>query len=195
VVTLTWGKEWCTAPLRVDKVRLVLPGGAGGFTLRGFRGTPSCTVPLEEVPPSDRHGSPVVVGSFAPQRWRTARVVSPYAGVDAVLRRTARARPGHPLDFQVVLTARRDVVLDPCPDFTIEQYRGDGPGRSSEDRYALNCAAVPTRDARGRPYLLAGKPVRFAMHVDLLAADAVKFLWTLDVPEHVGVGRALSRKG
>ncbi|MGN6128826.1 MAG: hypothetical protein ACTHOK_00625, partial [Nocardioidaceae bacterium] len=83
-----------------------------------------------------------------------------------------------------------DVALVPCPDYTIGQYLGE---QAREDRYALDCAAVPTRDAQGRPYLPAGQPVRFEMRTRLLAdSPGLKFLWTLAVPHEPGAGIPLT---
>lgn len=186
-VTLIWGTDWCTDPVATDRVRLALGGGRGAVTVRGFKGSPGCTERVEDLPPTKRHRTPVEVGTFKPLRYRPARVVTPYDGLDARAQVTSTPRPGRPFSFVVTLTARRDVVLDPCPDYTIGQYLADQDSR--EDRYALNCAAVPTRDARGRPYLPAGQPVRFEMRTRLLAdSPGLKFVWALEVPHQPGAG-------
>jgi hypothetical protein len=54
------------------------------------------------------------------------------------------AHAGQPLDFTVTLTSKQDLPLDPCPDHTVLT----SAGQSSR---ALDCAAVPYPDARGRP--------------------------------------------
>jgi hypothetical protein len=124
-LSLAWASDWCTTPLRTDEVRLDLPDGGGSVTVPGFPGTPGCTMRVEDLTPAQRHTTPLRVSTFAPQRFRGARVVSAYAGLRAHARRTSAPRPDHRLEFTVTLTARRDLVLDPCPDFTIEQYDGN----------------------------------------------------------------------
>lgn len=190
-VTLIWATDWCTDPVVTDRVRLDLGPGQGALTVKGFGSSPGCTERVEDLPPAKRHRTPVAVGTFKPQHYRPARVVTSYDGLDAGAQLTSTPRTGKPLTFVVTLTARHDVVLDPCPDYTIGQYLADQGSR--EDRYALNCAAVPTRDAQGRPYLPAGQPVRFEMRTRLLGdGPGLKFVWTLEVPHEPGAGIPLS---
>lgn len=181
LLTLVWATDWCTDPVATDRVRLDLGAGRGALTAQGFNGSPGCTERVEDLTSAQRHRTPVEVGTFRPQRYRAARVVTAYDGLQADARLTSTPRTGRPLAFTVTLTARHDVPLDPCPDYTIGQYLGE---QAREERYALSCAAVPARDARGRPYLPAGQPVAFAMRTRLLAdAPGLKFVWTLQVPQ------------
>ncbi len=189
VLTLSWSSLWCTAPVSTDLVRVTLPHGRGSFTVHGFGRSPACN------DPGSGRRSPVGVSGFAPVHSRPPRVVSRYDGVDVEARRTSKPRTGQPFDFTVTLTARRDVALDPCPDYTIAQYLGGQ--RSREDRYALDCADVPTKDAEGRPYLPAGRPVTFAMRARLLNETArMKFVWQLETPgDGAGAGLVVSGAG
>jgi hypothetical protein len=187
VLSILWWGNWCIAPVTNDRVLLTLSRGRGTITVPGFGHSPPCEVRLTDLKPDQRHPSTVVVGRFEPQDYRPARRRSDYAAVRAGAGRTTTARPGEPLEFTVTLTATRDVVLDPCPDYTILHALGDGA--SSEDRYALNCADVPSKDAQGRPYLPAGQPVTFAMRTRMLRSTAdLKFLWELQVPDRGGEG-------
>jgi hypothetical protein len=124
----------------------------------------------------DRRLQSVDVSRFVPLHGRPARRISAYDAVRLHARRRLAARPGQPVDFVVTLVARRRIVLDPCPDYQL----GTSPGRGS--RFALNCAAVPWRDAAGTPYLPAGRPVRFAMHLAGLYGSELKLWWRIVAP-------------
>jgi hypothetical protein len=124
----------------------------------------------------DRRLQSVDVSRFVPAHVRPARRVSAYDDVRLHARRRLTARPGRPIDFVVTLVARRRVVLGPCPDYQL----GASPGRGS--RFALNCADVPWRDAAGTPYLPAGRPVRFAMHLAGLYGSEQKLWWRIVAP-------------
>ena len=59
--------------------------------------------------------------------------------------------------------------LDRCPDYSIvERWSWDD---FSVARFALNCAAVPHRDAGGAPYLPEGVPVPFEMRASTPGPD------------------------
>ena len=115
------------------------------------------------------------------------RHTSPYDDVTAAGDLDLTARADQPLNFAVTLTSKHDLPLDPCPDYTILTSAG-------ESSYALDCAAVPHRDARGRPYLPAGVPVTFAMRADPGRESTPKFLWQLTTPRsaHVFVAGLLT---
>ena len=73
--------------------------------------------------------------------------------------------------------------LDPCPDYTmLKQGSWDDV---SVARFALNCEAVPYRDADGVPYLPEGVPVRFEMRLTLLGPDIEnpKATWRLEAKD------------
>lgn len=128
------------------------------------------------VGPPDRPLRAIGVSRFVPLRFRPARRASAYDAVHARGRAQLVAHPDRPIDFVVTLVARHDVVLDPCPDYRL----GVSPGRGRE--LALGCAAVPWRDGRGRPYLPAGRPVRFAMHLGGMDGAVQKFWWGIVAP-------------
>ena len=96
---------------------------------------------------------------------------------------------GERLRFAVVLTAPagRDVPLDPCPDYKIRIGNETG---TTEASYALNCAAVPYRDAGGRPHLPASTAVRIDKQAEAprVAAAATKLVWQLDIVDSVVAG-------
>jgi hypothetical protein len=62
-----------------------------------------------------------------------------------------------------------------------------GPGIApQQSSYALNCAAVPYRNAAGKPMLPAHTPVSFAMEVRAPQLTATKFIWSIG-PDTYGV--------
>jgi hypothetical protein len=128
------------------------------------------------VGPPDRPLRAIGVSRFVPLHLRPARRISAYDAVHARGPAQVAARPDRPIDFVVTLLARHDVVLDPCPDYRL----GVSPGRGQE--FALNCAAVPWRDGLGRPYLPAGRPVRFAMQLGGTDGTVQKFWWGIAAP-------------
>ena len=87
-------------------------------------------------------------------------MVTPFDRVSAIGAIAGRARPGDVIVFDAVLESPTDLPLDPCPDYNIAFGRSD-----VRTTWQLNCAAVPYRDAQGRPYLPAFTNVRFEMHV------------------------------
>jgi hypothetical protein len=155
-------------------------GGDASFTL-GYGGR-TWTQPVRDlsdtchVGPPDRPLRTIGVSRFVPLHLRPARRASAYDGVRAQGPAQLVARADRPIDFVVTLVARRDVVLDPCPDYRL----GVSPDRGQE--LALNCAAVPWRDTLGRPYLPAGRPVRFAMHVGATDGTVQKYWWGIVAP-------------
>jgi hypothetical protein len=116
------------------------------------------------------------VQRFVPLHVSPAHRVTAYNSVRERLPRHLTLRGRQPMDFVVTLVARRDVALDPCPDYRI------GDGTVPDRTYRLNCAAVPWHDAQGRPYLPAGRPVRFAMHAGGIAGTAAKYWWSIVAP-------------
>ena len=158
-----------------DSLRITLPGIATPFTVPGF-GTSTCEQ-------GESGAAPLLPGSIHPAHVKPGRVASPYNGVRASGDLPTTAQPGAPVDFTVTLTSRHDLTLDPCPDYSIIT-------NGSTQRYALNCAAVPHRDAQGRPYLPAGVPVTFAMRGAPLTTGPTKLIWNLEtsVRGQVGVG-------
>lgn len=124
----------------------------------------------------DRRLQSIEVSRFVPLHLRPAHRVTAYDDVRLHARRRLVARPGRPIDFVVTLVARHRVVLDPCPDYQL----GASPGQGSP--FGLNCAAVPWHDAAGAPYLPAGRPVRFAMHLAGLYGTEQKLWWRIVAP-------------
>jgi hypothetical protein len=167
VVTVAWAVSYSCPAVDNDRLRVTLPGIATAFTVAGF-GTSTCETGQDAV-------SPLLIGPVHPLNSTPARTTSPYDGVTVAGDLNLTAHADQPLDFAVTLTSKHDLPLDPCPDYTISTSAG-------ESSYALNCAAVPHRDAQGRPYLPAGVPVTFAMRADPGQASTPKFLWRLTTP-------------
>ena len=108
------------------------------------------------------------------------RVVTPFDHVSALGAITGRARPGDVIVFDAVLESPTNLPLDPCPDYNIAF------GRHVWRTWRLNCAAVPFRDARGKPYLPALTNVRFEMRVTVPDEPGrQKVLWTLNGPQQM----------
>jgi Domain of unknown function (DUF4232) len=188
VLGLSWTSLWCTEPVVNDHIRLSLPHSGGTLEVDGFGGSPSCNGEPGSGP------TPIVVAPFQPQAFRSQEVTTPYANVDIQLDGPASVAASSRFSFEVVLTAHRgDVPLDPCPDYTISQ--SVYPDYSTETVFALNCAAVPYRDADGRPVLPHGVPVHFAMETTALAVvsdGGVKFNWAIDAPDAMPAGSPMS---
>jgi hypothetical protein len=183
-VTIGWAaSHYCGPAVDVDHLRLRLPGLDGDYLVRGF-GRTYCE-------PGERGRSPITVGPVAPTVYKPGDTRSAYAPIRASgLPATAPA--GRPVDFRVTLTAPRTIVLDPCPDYTIEAFNVSGTKSTPTTwSYALNCAEIPTRDDQGRPVLRAGVPVTFAMQAPTLAAGQYKFIWQLEAGE-APTGRLLT---
>lgn len=186
VLTLSWISNWCAPRVNNDSIRAVLPGGAGALTFAGFGRTPFCNSGSKSGP------VPIVVRPFQSQDHRPAIVRSPYRSVRVSGDLTRTVAPGQVVRFTVTLMSAQRLVLDPCPDYTITQYDFT---EEREERFALNCAAVPYRDANALPYLPAHTPVRFAMQTTAGKTDAPKFNWNLVTPnDNVSIGGQLTVK-
>jgi hypothetical protein len=183
---LGWPSGWCAAEINVARLRVGLPAGGGAVTARGF-GPSACY-----ATPGSGAKAPITVGAFTPRDFTPERVVTAFDGVSAQALVPESVAAGATLRFAVVLTAPagRDVPLEPCPDYKITIA---AKGGSTEASYALNCAAVPHRDAAGRAYLPAGIPVRFDMRVETpsVTATAAKLIWQLDIGDPVAGGAAV----
>jgi hypothetical protein len=172
LVQLTWPSA-CASFRKSDL------GRTGSFTLSYADRT--WTHPVPDLSDTchfgpDRPLGSIGVSRFVPLHFHPARRVSAYNSVRLQARQQLIARGGRPIDFVVTLTARHDLELDPCPDYQL----GASPG--SDQKYALNCAAVPWLDARGEPYLPAGRPVRFAMHIGGIDSRVAKLWWGIVAP-------------
>jgi hypothetical protein len=186
VLALSWTSLWCTTPVGNDTLRAVLPGG-GSLSFAGFGRSPFCNGTPGAGP------TPIMMQPFAPQRRRAAVTRSVFHSVretwDAP--RTAAAA-SETLHFSVTLRSKQKLVLDPCPDYTVAVFGAHQPGSQT---FALNCSAVPFKDSRGRAYLPAGIPVRFAMEAQVGEPGVAKFLWELKTPDRtVLLGDALTIK-
>lgn len=173
VITVAWAVSHSCPSVDNDAIRFTLPGIAAPFAVAGF-GRSFCN------PGEGR--SPIIVGPVHPQAFIPARVRSPYDGLRASGELPSSAHAGKPVDFAVTLTSKRDLPLEPCPDYTIT-VAGAQAQRAS---YALNCGAIPHRDAQGRPYLPAGVPVTFAMQAPPITTSPSKLMWQLDTPSETG---------
>jgi hypothetical protein len=167
VATVAWAVSHTCPAVDNDRIEITLSAGFTPFSIRGF-GRSTCS-------PGDA-ASAVLVDTIRSRDEGQAQVTSPYDGLRASGDLDLTAQPGEPVHFEVTLTSAHDVVLDPCPDYAILTSAG-------EQRYALNCAAVPHHDAQGRPYLPSGMPVTFAMQADPGTQSTPKFLWSLATPE------------
>jgi hypothetical protein len=180
---LGWASAWCAAPIDIARLRLTLPRDAGVLTFAGF-GASACF-----GTPGDGSKAPIRVGSFSPKEYLPARISTSFDGLSARAILPESVLRGSRLHFLVVLTAPvgHDVSLDPCPDYLVAI--GDVTD-STHATYALNCAAVPYRDAGGHPYLPAGTDVRFDMEADAPSrpTDGAKLVWQLDGIDTVAGG-------
>jgi hypothetical protein len=172
-INLFWPNGWCATPVDVATLRLALPEGGGTLTVEGF-GPSNCGA-----------GSPgektaIHVSSIEPVEYQQPHEQTPFDAVEAEWQGPPSVPAGGRLRFQVTLTADRDVVLDPCPDYLI--FLGH-VGNETKVGHALNCAGVPYRDASGRPYLPAGTPVVFAMEITAPPRPGAqeKLTWQLDL--------------
>jgi hypothetical protein len=151
-------------------------------------------VSQEVVPWSGLPATHPKVGHKVDGRW-----VTPYDDIWATGHIAGHVHPGDTVVFVAVLHSSTNVVLNPCPDFSI------GFGRSSTYVGRLNCSQVLTWTARHtttysssllppkrfrrmnmrgfHPTLLAGKTLRFQMQVTVPDVHgAQKVIWTLDGP-------------
>lgn len=183
LLQLSWGATWCTTPVHNDTVRLVLPGGA--LTFPGL-GSSNCN-----NAPGSGPKAPIMVAPFQPVSWHEGTVATPYAALVVSGNLELSATPGETVHVTITLTSPTDLALDPCPDYHLVQVADDG---QHEETYALNCAAVPYRDARGRPYLPAGTPVQFEMRTTVVgpAGSTEKLSWALDTVDARGTGGTLT---
>lgn len=183
-VRLGWTSNWCAPPVHNDTIRMAAPGG-GSLTFQGLGGSQCYGVP------GSGSRSPILVSTFEPVRTRGGHVQTAYAGVEVSGNLELSATPGETVHFTVTLTSPTDLPLDPCPDYHLVQVADDG---QHEETYALNCAAVPYRDARGRPYLPAGTPVQFEMRTTVVgpAGSTEKLSWALDTIDARGTGGTLT---
>jgi hypothetical protein len=180
---LGWPSAWCAAEINIAKLRVGLPDGGGTVTTEGF-GPSACYAT------SGSGGkAPITVGVFTPQDFTPERLVTAFDGVSARAIVPESVVAGERLRFAVELTAPtgRDVPLDTCPDYKVLMASANG---STEASYALNCAAVPYRDAAGHPYLPARTPMRFDMQAEAprMAVAAAKLVWQLDISDPVVAG-------
>jgi len=178
----------CPAGRRDIGLRLRLPGGGGVIEIRG--GWPTCY----------QYGYPgmgkasIGLGSFRPEAFDPARVGTVFATVTAEIpEESVHVDQAGRVSFVVVLTpgASADVPLESCPNYTVALALFTGHAQES---HALNCAAVPYRDAAGKPYLPAGSTVRFAMRVPIPAGSSgiAKLVWQLQTPDNVAAGGAVT---
>jgi hypothetical protein len=112
------------------------------------------------------------IRSESPPSWV---VDSPFDHLRASGNLDLKVAAGSPARFVITLTSPVDLPLDPCPDYLVITTL-------AREQFALNCNAVPFRDLRGRPYLPAGQPVRFAMKAQTGDQDTDKFIWELVTP-------------
>jgi hypothetical protein len=191
VLRLEWSYMWCAVPINVAKLRITLPDSSGSFTVTGF-GPSACV-----NSPTPSYREPITIGPIQPRDYQTAHTMTEFndVTVSLVVPHVA-VSPGDTLRFTVSLQAPalHDVTLNPCPDYTI-WLKGYSEAMVS---YALNCAAVPHRDAAGNPLLPAGSVVFFAMQVTLplavgLSGGTTLFLgWRLNTEEQSGSSALLS---
>jgi hypothetical protein len=178
-IVLVWWQysAYCGPHFDMPSLRVTVPGLAP-MTVTGFGRSPSCpSGPTPGTPP-------LQVWPLAPQTYQPARKDSPWHGVRVHGDLSLSARPGSIVRFRVTLVSKHDLVLGPCPDY---QMLLAGPGIApQQSSYALNCAAVPYRNAAGKPMLPAHTPVSFAMEVRAPQLTATKFIWSIG-PDTYGV--------
>ena len=182
LLRLGWSSGWCAAPVHNDTIRMLLPGG-GSLSFQGLGGSQCYGTPGSGTK------APIEVGTFEPVTWHEGRAASAYAALDVGGDLDLTASSGQVASFTVTLTSRTDLTLDPCPDYQVILAGDDQPVR---DVHALNCAAVPFKDDRGRPYLPAGTPVQFAMHATVGSVGVHKLSWVLDTVDQRGVSGSLT---
>jgi hypothetical protein len=180
VVRLTWTSLWCADEVEVANIMVYTSPTSAG-TVDGF-GESQCY-----GQPGSGTKEPIRVTEFRPLHFTAGRAGTPFDEVSADLALPGTAKAGETVRFRVTLTAPRDVVLDPCPDYSITIGH---VGNQTDVAYALNCAAVVFRDGAGRPYLPAGTPVTFAMQATAPPAGGrtEKVTWRLEDTGAVGGG-------
>lgn len=171
VLRIGWGSDWCTTAVPNQAITVTLPSGGGTIRLRGYGESPACY-----GEPGSGKG-PAFYSAFQPLSPGPVKVRSAYSTVRATSNLERAVRAHAPVHFVVTLRSDHRVVLDPCPDYSIVSASWRN-GR----RFALNCAAVPYKDGRGRPYLPADTPVRFAMQLPAGSESPQKVVWLLDTP-------------
>lgn len=174
---LHWTAPSCPWLGRHDQVALAWPG-AGQVTAPGFDVFPgNCTE-------SESFGSTAVgVDVLTPQHWRweDRHPLSP----DGFTVRQYDAElgdPGERVTFFVMVGGNgREVDLSPCPDYEFEAtYSFDDV---ANERFGLNCDAIPFRRADGTPYLPKDQGVRFAFESVLAGSNVEKLTWRLLTPQ------------
>lgn len=166
---LSWS-NWCTTAVTQDNIRISLPDGGGTLTVPGFGHSPGCLGTAGQGP------SPIGVESFFP-----AQLSSPYDVVRLAGSLDVTAAANSTATFTVTVTAPRNLVLAPCPDYTISVNTPTG----GDHPYALNCAAVPTKDSQGHPMLPAGQPVTFQFQVPT-GSQSGTLTWSFGTPADSG---------
>jgi hypothetical protein len=189
---LSWS-SWCSAPTTNPTLRMSLPNSGGDIEVDGFGASPACGQAITSAGPRGMNPNGIFVHDFGVFRQSFFFVRTAYNFVVPTM-----SGPGllFPVDergkvhVEVTLVADRDTVLDPCPDYTIEAGLDEddtGTSGRTAKTYALNCAQVPYRDERGRPYLPAMEPVAFEMVGTVqphLRGKRVGVNWRLDVADH-----------
>ncbi|HET6212084.1 MAG TPA: hypothetical protein VFE14_04325, partial [Micromonosporaceae bacterium] len=184
---LNWSSDWCAAPVDNDRLDITLPDGGGTLHTGGF-GASECsgTAGSGRTPP-------IVVPAFTPEEFNPAHTGTAFHDVEVSVAPPYSAPAGGRLATTVTLTAPAGpgVPLAPCPDYRVGLYLS-GDASNAFSTYALNCAAVPYRDAAGQPYLPAGVPVTFAIEVPVPATPGDgKLTWQLVVPDPIVGGHAV----
>lgn len=177
---VAWAVSHYCGAVDVTALGIRLPGIASPFTVAGF-GPTTCN-------PGEGH-PPIEVGPITPAHITPAHTTSPYADLRARAHLNRIVPAGKPVRFTVTLLSRHDLVLDPCPDYTITEVSGKVP---ITRRYALNCAGLSSKDSHGVPTLPAKTPVTFDMQAPAMKPGTQKFIWQLESPGHVSAGRTLT---
>lgn len=177
LVRLHWIASACPLLAPHDRVALTWPG-AGQLTAPGFDEVPViCTG-------SEARGTPTIsFGGLTPEQWRweDRHPLSPdgftVRQYDAEL-----GEAGERVTFFVMLGGNgREVDLSPCPDYEFEAtYSFDDV---ANERFGLNCDAIPFRRADGTPYLPKDQGVRFAFESVLAGSNVEKLTWRLLTPQ------------
>ncbi|HEX2895759.1 MAG TPA: DUF4232 domain-containing protein [Marmoricola sp.] len=186
-VRLAWTSNWCAPAVHNDTIRMLLPGG-GSLSFQGLGGSQCYGTPGSGTK------APIEVGTFEPAKVRAGHARTAYAGVAVSGYLNMNVTPAQTVPFTITLTSPTDLPLDPCPDYRIVQVAENG---EHDQSYGLNCAAVPFKDSRGRPYLPAGTPVRFEMRTTVTGswATAEKLSWVLDTVDARGTSGTLTVTG
>jgi hypothetical protein len=150
LLSIGWSAaHWCGSVVTVAKLRIDIPGG-GSVTVNGFGKSYCGDDPAQTVQP------PISVPTFTPPEYQAAHTVTAFHGVAAAMEAPQSVAAGSTLQLVISLTVPPGpgVSLAVCPDYDL--YFGEHSAT-----YALNCAAVPSRDEQGRPFLPGGSTTRF----------------------------------